>query len=85
MREEKLEEIRLKGVRKGKEEKGYSDAEAAIYADSFLEGFIHEEHILTKKMLEKNIPMDVILEDSVFTEEEVELFRDGLEDARNEN
>ena len=36
----------------------------------------------TKKMLEKNIPMDVIFEDNVFTEEEVELFREGLEDAQ---
>ena len=82
MREEKLEEIRMKGVRKGKEEKGYSDAEATIYADSFLEGYIRAKYILTKKMLEKNIPMDIILEGSVFTEEEVELFRDGLEDAQ---
>lgn len=82
MREEKLKEIRMKGAGIGKKEKGYNDAEAAIFADSFLEGYIHEKYIITKKMLEKNIPMDVILEDNVFTEEEVELFRDGLEDAQ---
>ena len=85
MREEKLEEIRMKGVRKGEEEKGYSDIVAAIFADGFLDGYIHERYIITKKMLEKNIPMDIILEGSIFTEEEVELFRDGLEDAQNEN